>query len=325
LLEEIHNLQANDVYEEGPIPDGVTPFTSKCVLRIKFDAKGNIERYKVRIVARGFAQRKGTDFKADELFAPVANLESIRIIMALAAKYDLELDQMDVSTAYLNGELEEELYMHPPAEVEVRPGYCWHLKRSLYGLKQAGRTWNKTLDKKLGEMNFSRLDAETCLYVYKDGKDLCFLVVYVDDLLLAATSRAFMTRVKGMLSSAFKMRDLGAAKFILGIQITRNRQKRTIALSQPQYIDTVIKRFGMEGCNSVRTPMDTKSGISADDPEDNTTIPTMEMGGRIVSYQSVVGSLMWPMLCTRPDLAYVVGVIGRFSANPKKCHWEIAK
>ena len=100
------------------------------------------------------------------MFAPVANLESVRIIVALAAKYNLELDQMDVSTAYLNGELDEELYMLPPSDVPIQPGYCWHLKRSLYGLKQAGWTWNKTLDRKLGELGFVRLDAETCLYLF---------------------------------------------------------------------------------------------------------------------------------------------------------------
>src|SRR5438445_9831969 len=124
--------------------------------------------------------------------------------MSLAAKYDLELDQMDISTAYLNGELEEELYMSPLPGVPIQPGYCWQLKQSLYGLKQAGRTWNKTLDCTLGELGFTCLDAETCLYVlHKDGK-VCFLVVYVDDL-LAATNWTFMNSIKSNLSSTFKM------------------------------------------------------------------------------------------------------------------------
>ena len=100
------------------------------------------------------------------MFAPVANLESVQIIVALAAKYNLELNQMDVSTAYLNGELDEELYMLPPSGVPIQPGHCWHLKHSLYGLKQAGWTWNKTLDQKLGELGFVRLNAKTCLYLF---------------------------------------------------------------------------------------------------------------------------------------------------------------
>ena len=191
------------MYETVRIPDGVKPITSKPVFRIKLDQHGEVERYKLRIVARGFTQKEGIDYQ--EVFAPVANLESIRIILALAAKHDLELDQMDVSTAYLNGELEEELYMHPPDGVPIQSGYCWRLKRSLYGLKQAGRTWNKTLDRKLGDLGFCRLDAETCLYVLRDKGEVCFLVVYVDDLLLAASSRKFMNSVKSKLSSTFKM------------------------------------------------------------------------------------------------------------------------
>ena len=227
LEEELLSLNSNHVYETVPIPAGVAPITSKPVFRIKYDQTGKVERYKVRIVARGFTQREGVDYQ--EVFAPVANLESVRIIVALAAKYNLELDQMDVSTAYLNGELDEELYMLPPSGVPIQLGYCWHLKRSLYGLKQAGRTWNKTLDRKLGELGFVRLDAETCLYLFRKEGQICFLVVYVDDLLLAASTRKFMDQIKSALGATFKMRDLGKAKYILGIELKRDRQARTIS------------------------------------------------------------------------------------------------
>lgn len=247
LEEELQNLRDNCVYETVPIPSGVKPITSKPVLRVKFDKNGGIERYKIRIVARGFTQKPGIDYQ--DVFAPVANLESVRIILALAARYDLELDQMDVSAAYLNGELDEELYLMPPDGVAIEPGHCWRLKRSLYGLKQAGRTWNKTLDRKLTGLGFNRLDSETCLYVFRDDKgQLCFLVVYVDDLLLAATSRAFMDEVKRKLTAQFKMRDLGEASYILGIAIRRDCPARAIYLSQRQYIDTVLDRYGMKDC-----------------------------------------------------------------------------
>lgn len=220
LQEEIQNLIDNNVYKVVPVPRDVKPITSKMVFRIKHDANGNIKCHKIRIVARGFTQVEGVDYK--EVWAPVANLESIRIILALAVKYNLELDQMDVATAYLNGELEEEIYMMPPDGVKILPGHCWRLKRSLYGLKQAGRTWNLTLDKKLRGLSFSRLNAETCLYVCRQGDRVCFLVVYVDDFLLAANSRSFMNDIKRKLSATFKMRDLGPASYILGIHITRN-------------------------------------------------------------------------------------------------------
>ena len=161
LNEELAGFQENNVYEIVPVPDGVKPIKSKVVPKVKIDEKGNIARYKVRIVARGDTQREGVDYK--EVFAPTANLESVRIICTLAAKYNLELDQMDVSTAYLNGELQEEIYMYPPSCVEIPKDHCWRLKRSLYGLKQAGRTWNRTLDVKLMKLGFHRLNSETCL------------------------------------------------------------------------------------------------------------------------------------------------------------------
>jgi hypothetical protein len=324
LAKELGEFDANEVYEEVPIPHGVKPITSKPVFRVKLDQNGNIERFKIRIVARGFTQQAGKDY--DETFAPVANLESIRILLALANKYDLELDQMDVSTAYLNGEILEELYLAPPDGVQIKPGHCWRLKKSLYGLKQAGRTWNTTLDKALGDLGFARLDAETCLYVFRD-KDggLCYLVVYVDDLLLAATSRKLMDKVKSKLKSRFRMHDLGPASFILGLEIKRDRKNRKITLSQRQYIDKVLERCGMSECSPLSTPMSHSARVTADDPDDNTVVLEMVWNGKRVTYPMIVGSLMYAMLGTRPDLAYTVGVLGRYSASPKACHWALAK
>ena len=135
--------------------------------------------------------------------------------------------------------------MLPPDGVSIQPGYCWKLRHSLYGLKQAGRTWNKTLDRKLGELGFTYLDAETCLYVFQKDGQVCFLVVYVDDLLLAATTQKFMDSIKAKLSASFKMRDLGEAKYILGIESKRNRKFQTISLSQSQYSRTVLECTGM--------------------------------------------------------------------------------
>lgn len=155
LHEELAGLQENNVYDVVPIPKDVKPIRSKVVPKLKRDEKGLPARYKIRIVARGDTQKEGVDYK--EVFAPTASLESVRIICALAAKHNLELDQMDVSTAYLNGELEEEIYMMPPDCVDIPDGHCWRLKRALYGLKQAGRTWNRTLDAKLLKLGFHRL------------------------------------------------------------------------------------------------------------------------------------------------------------------------
>jgi hypothetical protein len=204
-----------------------------------------------------------------DTFGPVANLESIRVICLLAAKYDLELDQMDVSTAYLNGVLDDDIFVSPPDGIEIPEGHCWRLKRSLYGLKDAGRTWNRTLDTMLLALGAYRLDAETCLYVFKGKKgEICYLVVYVDDLLLAASSLSYMNEVKALLTSTFKMRDLGDASFLLGIEIKRDRKRRTISLSQTKYIDAVLKRCGLASCSPSKTPMATTPRLTAEDPVD---------------------------------------------------------
>ena len=268
-------------------------------------------------MARGFAQRQGVNY--EETFAPVANLDSIRVILALA-QYDLKLDQMDVATAYLNGVLNEEIYLSPPPGVDIKPGHCWRLKRSLYGLKQASRTWNRTLDTKLTSLGFHRLNAETCLYVYRSKGQVCYLVVYVDDLLLAASSKKFMKDIKQILHNTYKMKDLGPAEFILGIEIKQDRTNHKISMSQEQYVQTVLRRCGMAQLKPVSMPMIPNIKLLTDDSVDNSTMHHMTINGTNVSYASVVGSLMYGMMGTRPDIAFLVGVLGRYSANPKKCH-----
>ena len=222
MEEELQSLNSNHIYETVLVSEGVTPITSKPVFCIKQDQTRTIEQYKVHIVACSFTQKEGVDYQ--EVFAPVANLDSVQTLIAMAAKYDLELDQLDMSTAYLNEELQEDLYMSSLEGVPFQPGYCWKLQHSLYGLKQAGQTWNKTLNWKLGELEFFHLDAETCLYIFQKNGQTCFLVVYVNDLLLAASTRKFMDSVKAQLSTAFKMQNLEEAKLILGIEIKRDHK-----------------------------------------------------------------------------------------------------
>ena len=181
------------------------------------------------------------------------------------------------------------------------------------------------MDRKLGELGFTRLDAETCLYVFRNDGQVCFLVVYIDDLLLAATTWKFMDSIKAKLSASFKMRDLGEAKYILGIEIKRNRKLQTISLFQSQYSRTVLERTGMSTCKHVWAPMAHNSQLSVTDPEDDRIIPEQIIEGCQVSYLTIIGSLMYLMLGTRPDIAYAVGTLSRFSAKPKLAHWEAAK
>ena len=174
----------------------------------------------------------------------------------LAAKYDLELDQMDVSTAYLNSILDEEIYISPPKGVPIKEGFCWKLKKSIYSLKQAGRTWNRTLDAALTKIGFQKLNAKTCLYIFRgETGEVCFLVVYIDDLLLAASTKKFMQTVKAKLQGAFKMCNLGPASFILGLEIVQDRANHTITLSQVQHINKVLECCGMTEFSTNKMPM----------------------------------------------------------------------
>ena len=181
------------------------------------------------------------------------------------------------------------------------------------------------MDRKLGELGFTRLSVETCLYVFRKDGQVCFLVVYVDDLLLAATTQKFMDSIKAKLSASFKMQDLGEAKYILGIEIKRNRKLQTISLSQSQYFHTVLERTSTSTCKPVWTPMAQNSQLSVTDPEDDHIIPEQVIEGHQVSYLTIIGSLMYLMLRIHPNIAYAVRTLSHFSAKPKLAHWEAAK
>lgn len=176
-----------------------------------------------------------------EVFAPAADNESIHILLTLAAHYDLKLDQMNVCTPFLNGDLNKEIYMIPPDGFKCPPGCIWKLKHLIYGLKQASHVWNIHLYQELEKIGFAHISAEHCLYVYwTPDRKLCFLVVYVDDLLLAANSQKFMDNIKQHIGSVFKTKDLGSVQYILGIEILHDCAKHTISLSQCQYVKKIL-------------------------------------------------------------------------------------
>ena len=228
------------------MPDGVRPIGCKWVFKLKTDKDGNVSVYKARLVAKGFKQVHGQDY--EETFAPVVMIRSIRILLAIAAYYDYEIWQMDVKTAFLNGYLEEDVYMTQPEGFEDPTGtkkVC-KLKRSIYGLKQASRSWNIRFDEAVKEFDFIRCEEEPCVYKKFSGSKVVFLVLYVDDILIG-NDIPMLVSVKGWLKKCFSMKDLGEAEYILGIKIYRDRSKKLIGLSQGTYIDKVLDRFKMQG------------------------------------------------------------------------------
>jgi transposase InsO family protein len=316
---EMDSLNTAGTYTIVPLPSGRHPIGSKWVFRTKRGADGQIIKHKARLVAQGFSQQFGIDYV--ETFAPVARYSSIRAILALVAHHDWELHQMDVRSAYLNGDLKEEIYMRQP-EGFVSPGQeslVCRLQKSLYGLKQAGRTWNQRIDTELKAKSFIPIVADPCVYVYRRGSTIVIISLYVDDLLLCSDSLAQLERVKAELSASFQMEDLGEAHFVLGIEITRDRKARTLTISQSAYVTDVIKRFDMADCHPTSTPMDPGAHLLKAADSD-----VLDAVG-VKQYQSAVGALMYAAQGTRPDIAYAMTVLSQFNSAPSAEHWKAVK
>ncbi|GAA5857408.1 hypothetical protein JCM9279_001791 [Rhodotorula babjevae] len=308
------NFKVYHAVDRSDVPPGAKILGAHFVYRRKKDQHGRVTGYKVRLVAQGFSQRPGVDFC--ETFAPVAKFTSIRVLLALAARNSSLIHQADVDKAYLHGALDEELYMRVPEGVDDASlaGKVLKLDRALYGLKQAGRVWNHRIHATLARLGYERTRSDACVYVRRDDGQLHYIALYVDDLLFVSPSSAEITRVKDGLKDEYGIKDLGEAKFILGIQIHR-RADGLVFLSQRAYVEDVLARLDQSGVRTAPTPMIPNTQLRAA-PLDHS--PSSLFRRR---YLQAVGSLMYAMLGTRPDLAHVVGVLGRHSARPDDSHW----
>src|SRR6516165_5133589 len=284
--------------------------------------EGNVQTYKARLVTKGYRQKQGIDF--DETFSPVAMIKSIRIMLAIAAYHDYEIWQMDVKTAFLNGNLVEDVYMTQPEGfiVPENANKVCKLQRSIYGLKQASRSWNQRFDETVKGFDFIKEFDFVCVYKKVSRSALTFLVLYVDDILLIGNDIPMLQSVKTWLSLKFSMKDLGEAAFILGIKIYRDRSKRLIGLSQSTYIDKVLKRFNMEQSKRGLLPISHGTSLSKDmSPK---TQEEREKMNRIL-FASAVGSIMYAMICTRLDVSYALSICSRYQADPGERHWIAVK
>jgi len=319
---EMKSMYDNHVWDLVVPPQGVKPIENKWVFKRKTDMDENLTVYKARLVAKGYRQIQGVDY--DETFSPVAMFKSIRILLALAAFYDYEIWQMDVKTAFLNGDLEEVVYMTQPmgfVDPNNAEKVC-KLQRSIYGLKQASRSWNIRFDKEIKKFDFVKCDEEPCVYKKVSGSSIIFLVLYVDDILMIGNDISLMGSVKSSLMKVFSMKDLGEATYVLGIRIYRDRSKKLIGLSQSTYVDKVLKRFSME--NSKRGFLPMSHGVHLSKTQSPSTPGELEDMRRI-PYASAIGSIMYAMICTRPDVSYALSITSRYQANPGMAHWGAVK
>ena len=281
---------------------------SKWVFKIKYKEDGSVERYKCRLVAQGFTQAPGIDYS--ETFAPVARFGTIRTLLAIGVQPEMSIQQMDVTTAFLNGTLKEDIYMAQPVGFEEpgREHSVCHLKKSLYGLKQSPRRWHEELSTHLVTAGFKQCRADPCVFYKWVQGQLTIISVYVDDLILLTDLICEMEEIKKNLSLRFKMKDLCAISYCLGIGITHG--DGWMQIQQRQYIFNLLDRFNLRDAAYANTPADISVPLVADDGVSKPADQQL--------YQRMIGSLQYAAGGTRPDIAYIVGVLARFlpQANP---------
>ena len=306
---EVESILQNHTWELVDLPPGCKPLGHKWIFKRKRKLDGTIEKYKARLVVKGFRQTEGVDYF--DTYAPVSRKTSIRIVIALAALFDLEIHQMDVKTAFLNGELEEEIYMEQP-EGFVVPGKAHKvckLVKSLYGLKQAPKQWHEKFDRVMLSNGFRINECDKCVYVKGNEKDYVVVCLYVDDMIIIG-SIDNINSTKKMLSQKFEMKDLGVADVILGMKITKTSDG--YALSQTHYVRQMLDKFDKDSRATSRTPIEISTTLKKNFGE----------SVRQLEYSRIIGSLMYVMNCTRPDIANSVSRLSRYTSNPNEEHWK---
>ena len=313
---EIGQLLANNTWREDVYPEDANLISTKWVFTLKFNPDGTLERFKARIVARGFTQQYGIDYT--ETFAPTVRMATLRAFMAVVACEDLECRQYDIKNAFTESKLREELWMKFPQGVKnTKPGTALRLLRSLYGLKQSARDWNLLMKEELLKMGFNQSRADPCLFVHVERE--IRLLVYVDDLAAAAPDATQLDWFYDKLSTRFKTKNLGEISKILGVRVTRDRIKRTVELDQEQYLDKTLTKFGFPKAVSreVNIPMAGYDNLRPAATNDKRIDATW--------YRERIGSLMYAMVYTRPDIAFALGRLSQFMQDPAEHHAQALK
>jgi hypothetical protein len=357
MLEEKHSLMGHGVWEVVPLSEahrrGRRPIRCKWIYKLKLNKEGEVSRFKARLVACGYSQVKGIDFHTT--FAPTLLYKSFRVVLTLAAQLDWEVDQMDVETAFLYGTIEEEVYMELPPGLQLQGSgseaaatantegsasatsgggggvstagrSCMRLKKALYGTKQASNVWWSSLDRTLRGLGFRPCEADRCVYtrVTPTTGDTIILGVFVDDVLIFYSRRdaAQWSGLKAKLRQRYRMKDLGAAEWVLGMQLIRDRKQRTIGLSIARYVDKMCNEFRLTDANPMPTPEAPGQQLhkkhDAQSEEER-----QRMAG--VPYRELVGSLLYAQVAARPDIAHAVAMLTRHMQDPGEACWTAAK
>jgi len=296
---------------------GKRPLTPKWVFTVKRDSAGAVQRFKARLVVRGFMQIPGVDFT--EVYAPVSKHTTLRALLAMICAEDMEAHHLDIKTAFLNGDLDEEIYMsQPPGFEDGSPRVC-KLIKAVYGLRQAPRQWHKKLKQLLNALGFESCDyADASLFTYWDESTKClvFILVYVDDLLICSKTLEAVTWCKSLIGKEFEHTDLGPVSCFIGFEIERDRKLKTVKLNQRRLLMDLLSAFSRYVHGTKMVPMQADVNLEKDDEHPLNT--------KVYHYGSLVGSLLYLAVCSRPDISHVVSVLSRFMSCPAVKHWDAA-
>ncbi|CAL9003639.1 unnamed protein product [Prunus brigantina] len=311
---EIEAIEKNNTWELIDLPSRGKVIGVKWIFKIKLNENGEVDKYKARLVAKGYCQQYGVDYS--EVFAPVARMDTIRVVISITAQRSWKIYQLDVKAAFLHGEINEEVFVEQPLGYVQKgsEGKVYRLKKALYGLKQAPRAWYSRIEAYFIKEGFSKCPFEHTLFIKtaKAGKIL-IVCLYVDDLIFTGNDEVMFEQFKRSMMLEFDMTDLGNMRYFLGIEVIQ--KPNGIFMCQRKYAQEVLDRFNMGQCNSVHNPMVPGFKLTRD-----------EGGAKVDNtlYKQMVGSLMY-LTATRPDLMYTVSLIRRYMEHPTETHLLAAK
>ncbi|KAI3677759.1 hypothetical protein L6452_37027 [Arctium lappa] len=313
MQEELLQFKLQDVWDLVDLPKGHRAISTKWIFRNKRDERGIVIRNKARLVAQGYTQEEGIDY--EEVFAPMARIEAIRLFLAYASYMNFKVYQMDVKSAFLYGSIEEEVYVCQPPGFE-HPNYpdrVYKLKKTLYGLHQAPRAWYDTLSSYLLENGFERGVIDKTLFIKRKKKDILLVQIYVDDIIFGSTRDKMCKEFEELMHQRFKMSSMGELTFFLGLQV--QQKSDGIFICQSKYVQDILTKFGFSDSKPASTPMETHKQITADLEGEDMDVH---------HYRSMIGSLMY-LTTSRPGIMFLVCVCARFQVRPKQSHFQAVK
>lgn len=316
IHQEMEALKKNKAWTlvDRPIETNTPIIDCKWVFQVKCNENGDIKKYKARLVARGFSQVMGINYL--ETYSPVANMATVRVLIAIANHFGWSIFQMDVKTAFLNGNLTETIYMTQPEGFVKNEKLVCKLNKSLYGLKQSSKCWNDCFNEYVTSIGFIRSKSDYCLYRKTSNELKIFILLYVDDILLTGNNNEQLKYLKQKLSEKFEMEDLGELKLFLSLNVSRNVESKTITLDQKQFILKILKRFKMQDCKGSSTPMEANLKLTKCENKENLTKSP---------YRELIGSLLYLSLGSRPDICFAVNYFSRFQDCASDNHWNHLK